>query len=456
MSGRRSTRPWGPLYGATPQDDAVAMLMRGWMDEAGLTLKELQGALGQVSRGPLLSQTAVGVRLAGRYLTGDFIDAVAFACFPDETDAKQQAGRARAVLDGSEKTDTDQMEAGRAFRGRPLSLARLQQRVDHLRDGRSDDNVPPFTQLQRENSQLRLNVAELGNRVHAMTKEREVLTSERDQLRRRCAAITRELAAAQAEMRKLTERLGQQPDVPSSPHQSPPMETSVRSGEGQPPTEELPPRPAGGPSGPRSPGSTRSSAGGSRGPDGPGVQATSGRSTERVSVADPAGDPASATHTVPLDFQAFYATNLDPYLKYALSRLRDWELAQQAVEDAFVTMLDHWEKLVLEPQLAASAWAILREKVSSHDSASLAQTLEGMRIQLASMDEAVGLYSAISTLPPREYDVVVLRYVAERSTAEIGRLLDISPSTVDYYLRQARHRLAKILDLQAWNEERHP
>ncbi|MEV0534361.1 sigma-70 family RNA polymerase sigma factor [Kitasatospora sp. NPDC050463] len=456
MSGRR-TRPWADLRGSSPQDNATAALMRTWMDEAALTVSGLHSALthGRFYSGPVPSRTTVADRLAGCNLTGEFIDAVAAACFPDEAVATERARQARGVLDGFGRFFADRTETIRATAVNPLALAQLHQQVEDLRGRPGADSAKLVTQLYQENSQLRLNVAELGKRVHALTKELSCSASECEQLRRRLATTSQALAAARSRAGVPTERPGRQPAPPCPQTRS----AAERAGAGpnedlddEPPTAEPPTGPAGGPPSPLPPTTGLSGGGGPPEPGGRTAPVGGARSVGAALLTDPAGAPEAVGPDLPLEFEAFYLSNVAYYTAYAKSRLGDERLTRRAVDEAFGFILDRWQQLVREPQLAASTWDVLLASVASHTrsfsaDAALARAMQKARAQLDAMQDGLGLYAAISELPPRQFDVIVLRYVAGRSTTEIGLLMDISVRTVDYHLSRAKDRLARSLSL---------
>jgi|SRR3954471_16099166 RNA polymerase sigma-70 factor (sigma-E family) len=56
---------------------------------------------------------------------------------------------------------------------------------------------------------------------------------------------------------------------------------------------------------------------------------------------------------------------------------------------------------------------------------------------------------AVSRLPRRQRECVVLRYVSDASLAEIGRELDISEGAVKQHLHRAREALARALQYES-------
>lgn len=78
----RRTRPWGPLRGQSAEDNAVASLLRDWLDEAGLRMDDIRDRLtpDHFKDGRIPSRSTLSDRLAGVALREDFIEAVADIC----------------------------------------------------------------------------------------------------------------------------------------------------------------------------------------------------------------------------------------------------------------------------------------------------------------------------------------------------------------------------------------
>ncbi|WP_434600023.1 sigma factor-like helix-turn-helix DNA-binding protein [Streptomyces sp. A5-4] len=103
----------------------------------------------------------------------------------------------------------------------------------------------------------------------------------------------------------------------------------------------------------------------------------------------------------------------------------------------FLEILRHWDALLAESDLQQQIWAIMRRTV-------IAESLLSFREQLMTMDSGIGLYKALGNLPPRQFDVIALRYIAKYDTKRIGWCMGLTASTVDYHCRKARERLSPI------------
>ncbi|MBD2835130.1 sigma-70 family RNA polymerase sigma factor [[Kitasatospora] papulosa] len=139
---------------------------------------------------------------------------------------------------------------------------------------------------------------------------------------------------------------------------------------------------------------------------------------------------------LPLEFEALFVFNQAAFHDLALAVLGTNDAAERAVHRGFLEILNLWDKLKAESEdLQQEVWAIMRRTVISEE-------LLSLRKQMAALDSGSGLYEALGNLPPRQFDVMVLRYIGGHSTKRIGWYMGVTASTVDYHCRQARKRLS--------------
>ncbi|MEU5273323.1 sigma-70 family RNA polymerase sigma factor [Streptomyces hygroscopicus] len=457
MPGRRKTRPWGSLRGATPQQNAAAALLRSWMDEAGLTLNELHGALTRehFSGGPLPSRSTVGERLAGCNLTETFIEAVAAVCFPDEATREARAEQGKKELSAVPSAGRGPAPARQHVS--PLVLARLHGKIEDLKREPTVNDEPPgqaVERLHQENEQLRLNVAELGSRVARLMEELDTATRERDRLRRRCEAISRKMASREGLVRKQTEK-DERVGGPQSNGQFLRPSLGAPEGDPDPPSARLVggPGPQPGLRTPNPEASPRSCGSADHSADAAAAHGGTTLVREAPLRETPAGKAAEATVEFPLEFRAFHMMNHESYLRYASLHLQSRELAEEVVDEVFCYLLADWESLLRQQHLAASAWRFLRHTVQQRHTQvqgpepAFVQAMAKARTSLALIDSELGLYAAITRLPERMFDAVVLRYVLGYDSNEAACVLGVSRSTLRALLSVARRRLARDLNM---------
>jgi len=156
-------------------------------------------------------------------------------------------------------------------------------------------------------------------------------------------------------------------------------------------------------------------------------------------------------------FEAFYRRTYGRVVAVAHSMTGSRHVGEEIAQEAFISAHRNWAKVsrLERPDLWVRRVAInrctsrwrrllveLRSNKASHDDRSRSVDTSDAAEAIAARD---ALWDAVRTLPDRQTAVVVLHYVDELTTAEIGELLDLSASTVQTHLARARERLAALL-----------
>ncbi|MEU3602281.1 sigma-70 family RNA polymerase sigma factor [Streptomyces sp. NPDC006798] len=433
----RRTRPWGPLKGATPQQNKAAEMLRTWLDQADLTISALHAVLAK-GRGPVQSRATVSDRLAGLNLTEDFVDAVANACFPAD-EAPHRARQGRRVLGGGEPAMV-------GTSGTPPVVA---PRSGPTGNGRVADPRPD-PRLPADHAQLRLNVVELGRRLSASIKDTAALTEERNTLRTKCGALERALSASESTVRALKERLAADVEGPAKVRTA--CHAAVHGLASVPPCREAGGRPEpGSASGYRlqEPGAKPASVM----PPALPVEVPPG-----ASAAQPVRSAAPRAAAVPVPealipaFEVFRTYNAARYTTYARLHLpRD--RADAAVKATFDVLLEVWTDFLGHPEPAALAWQLLRRQVGKQaravsDMHQVRHALRDARTSLGAMTSTTGLFTAIAELPERQFDVIVLHYMMGYSHSEVAQLMGLGEHFVRSSVRHAKGHLARSLALR--------
>jgi RNA polymerase sigma factor (sigma-70 family) len=137
-------------------------------------------------------------------------------------------------------------------------------------------------------------------------------------------------------------------------------------------------------------------------------------------------------------------------LRTVLLIVADHGRAEEVTQDAFVMLLQHWDRVSQYER--PEAWV---RQVAVRMAGRLARReyrrhlLERhFRPELSSPPpEFAGneVYRAVHGLPPRQRTAVVLFYFEDRPVAEIAEILRCSPATARVHLHKARQRLAVVL-----------
>ena len=141
-----------------------------------------------------------------------------------------------------------------------------------------------------------------------------------------------------------------------------------------------------------------------------------------------------------LEFAEFYATNKDRCLRAAVaSGMRPAE-AEDAVAEAFARAWASWHKV--RKAQSPAAW-VVRTAVNAniswwrkrrHETTTTDAPNEQPATEIAGSTDLV---AAVRRLPPRQREVVVLRYLLDLDTATTARSLGIAPGTVAAHLHHA-------------------
>ncbi|WP_244930924.1 SigE family RNA polymerase sigma factor [Nocardioides sp. W7] len=139
------------------------------------------------------------------------------------------------------------------------------------------------------------------------------------------------------------------------------------------------------------------------------------------------------------EFTRFYLTSRDRCLRAVVaSGLRPDE-AEEAVAEAFARAWSHWGKVrTLERPEAWVVRTAVNATISSwrrrRREAPTATPPDGVQADAA---DRTDLMTALHRLPPRQRDVVVLRYLLDLSTQQTADHLGIAPGTVASQLHKA-------------------
>ncbi|MGH2776517.1 MAG: RNA polymerase sigma factor [Actinomycetota bacterium] len=134
------------------------------------------------------------------------------------------------------------------------------------------------------------------------------------------------------------------------------------------------------------------------------------------------------------------------------------EVAEEAVMEAFVKLYARWGRLesldyppaYLRRMVVNQCLSRLRRKrIEARVNELFHRQDEMSRSSEVFGDaDALEVWAAVRTLPPRQRLCVALRYVEDLPDREIARLLDCSVGTVKSQLSKARNKLARLLGKQ--------
>ncbi|MFE6127023.1 sigma-70 family RNA polymerase sigma factor [Streptomyces sp. NPDC056437] len=172
------------------------------------------------------------------------------------------------------------------------------------------------------------------------------------------------------------------------------------------------------------------------------------------------GDKAAVTTSLvpPLDHRAFRETVESDYSLYAQVFLDD-DQRDTAVSNAFDILWLRWNEALASPDIRRFAWEALRATVmartphidgrpefgaAAFDTVAL-QHLTTETERMDQMAESLHLFKAMSWLPDRQLDVMVMRRLYGTSPEAVSDLLGLSLATVRSDERHANHFLQSVI-----------
>ena len=135
-------------------------------------------------------------------------------------------------------------------------------------------------------------------------------------------------------------------------------------------------------------------------------------------------------------------------LKVAVDILHDYQLAEDAVQEAFVRVAKHMEQIGQPQETATKRYLITITKHAAIDIYRKRNRLQHREIYMDELtegeeplaymapEEEYGVLNILKNLPPKYRDIFLLKYSAHLENAEIARICSIREGTV-------RQRLAR-------------
>lgn len=150
-------------------------------------------------------------------------------------------------------------------------------------------------------------------------------------------------------------------------------------------------------------------------------------------------------------FQRIYDTYRDLMLRVAYRLLENQQDAEDAVQQAFLSIVKNMYKLEIPPHPKTKSYVLLTTESRAID-------ILRKRPQDLPLDEECvsglvsplpgdrGLADAMARLPARYRQVLLLRYDNDLSNRQIGNLLNMQPGTVQVLLWRAKQKLRTELE----------
>ncbi len=176
-----------------------------------------------------------------------------------------------------------------------------------------------------------------------------------------------------------------------------------------------------------------------------------------------AGVPESVAPGDAVAFAQVYRAYLSPLCRFVYSYVKSWETAKDIVEEVFLQVWTRLHTLESSGSLKAYLYTTARNHAIKHlrheqvkarhrlsyhtvdGSGAEAQLAPEAHEWVASAELAAMLQRAIDDLPPRQREVILLKWKRQATHEEIAETLGISPKTVTEHFRRAVEYLRRVL-----------
>jgi len=154
---------------------------------------------------------------------------------------------------------------------------------------------------------------------------------------------------------------------------------------------------------------------------------------------------------------AIYTTHYRSLVRLAVLLVGDAATAEEIVQDSFIAMHAAWRRLrdtekalaYLRQCVVNRSRSVLRHReIMDKTAPSRAPDLPAVGQDALTLLERSAVISALRTLPPPQREVLVLRYYADLSDAQIASAIGISISAVKSHTARAVSSLRATLDLE--------
>lgn len=142
--------------------------------------------------------------------------------------------------------------------------------------------------------------------------------------------------------------------------------------------------------------------------------------------------------------------------KLAFALVGEAGAAEDIAQDAFVRLYASWRRLDrIDHAPSFLRRIVVNECRSRARRAAVRERLDPLLRPPTSVEQPdvaghLDVWSALSSLPPRQRMCVVLRYLEDLSDSDIADLLGCSVGTVKSQLHKARHKLGPLLSDEGW------
>jgi len=151
------------------------------------------------------------------------------------------------------------------------------------------------------------------------------------------------------------------------------------------------------------------------------------------------------------DFESFYRGNVQLVYAMALARLRDQWQAEDIVQETFVRAWQHFEAISAAEPPAQRAWLLRTMRNLATDAWRRQAAFPVHALPVQHPDGGVGAdlrmdtMNALMQLEETDREIVIMRYLQDMTSREIGEALGVPEGSVRRKLSECRQVLASSL-----------
>lgn len=173
--------------------------------------------------------------------------------------------------------------------------------------------------------------------------------------------------------------------------------------------------------------------------------------------------PSTGGH-LDLSFRVFIENHQVSWIKFVHLSTGSNAAAEEVVDEVTAQLAENWSHALAQESVeryaldlvktAMERWRARREEPDAFvANAAFLRALRGGQQRFALLEESIGLFSAMSELPERQFMAVALRYVLGYTDRRVALLLGVNVGTVRSHIHQARKKLARQLNLRTPDPE---
>ncbi len=165
----------------------------------------------------------------------------------------------------------------------------------------------------------------------------------------------------------------------------------------------------------------------------------------------PAGAAEQLASRARPSFEELYTSSYESLVRLGFVLTGSKEVAEDLVQDCFVRLHRHYERLDSPDRYAKQAVvnacrSHFRRAGRERDRRPLLYVVDGAQSPSSSGPQAGELHDVLLTLPYRQRAAIVLRFYSDLSEAEIAETLGCRPGTVGSLIHRGLERLREVIE----------